>query len=884
MLPRFLRAPRGARGVSLTELMIATAVMTIGVVGLTGAFLNVQKAIQTSKNKSLASNLLQEKIQILTQKNYYEVLVTPPGNPVRTDVTPNIQYDSTYFPPETILEGGVTYTRYTYVQVVTENAGSIIVLPPQSADTGMRMITVSVVWYIGSVPQSQQINTVLTNPSSVMTTSVVKGVVTDQVSGLPIQGAQVNMAENLGWLDTSKANGYYSINAAVGNFTMVASAQGYFTQFIPVSIAANAIQTQNFVLQPMSSGTVTGTAWMNQDLVISQVVADTNTICNDGNPHDVEYIELFNPTTAPINLGQTGQWPWQKPYSMWFIAGEGGNYFYGYDYVGDISGAGFQYFNLQYVSTYVPAGSYFLIANADRFMINGVWVTPDATYHPLYSQVLSKSPYNQKAGFVGIQHGNTWTRWADTVRWDSATSGVGGAPNWAWPQVSTTVIANYGGAITSLGTPNGSSFVRLSSPTADLNGTNLFGRAYNSMNNQVDFIYPRAAFQGLPITPHNVSSGAFTVISGVPALGAIVTGSDVLSGTTVAYLAGPPARADFQLVGVATTTSAAPWTVVIASNGYILENDSVTMPTQGFIYNFPSSTTILTQPAIYGYIAGGVTDVLGAPITTPIQIPVTAAGVTQSASATNGRYLLRVSTGSIDVTANPNASNANYVSISSLNVTVQAGVISDGVNFVLSQGGRISGFVTRDGVNALPGITVAALDINGFARDTQVSDASGRFTTIIMTTGTYNVTPELDSLEVSTPGSASVVLNVGQNAWSSTFTITGALGTVNGQVTSAGQPVSTGVLIIVTTVTLAGSPPVPPALSSATLIGSSYYVGSSREDGTYSISVRQSTAPAYRVYGYYSTVASTGATINSQTVTNVQVLAGQAVNGVNLAW
>jgi hypothetical protein len=865
---------------------VATAVMTIGVVGMTGAFLNVQKAMQGSKNKSLASNLVQEKVQILTQKNYYEVLVTPPGNPVRTDVQPNIKYDTTYFPAETILEGGVTYTRYTYVQVVTEDSGAIVVLPPTAPDTGMRMITVAVVWYVGGLPQTLQVNTILTNPSSVMTTSVIKGVVTDQVTGLPIAGALVDMAENLGWRDTTDVNGKFSINAAVGNFTMVANMQGYFNQYTPVSIAANAIQTQNFVLQPMSSGTVTGTAWMNQDLVISQVVADTNTICNDGLAHDVEYIELFNPTTAPINLGQSTQWPWQKPYSLWVIAGENPNYFYGYDYPTDTPAGGpwsYDYFNFQYISTYVPAGSYFLIANADRFMINGVWVTPDATYHPLYSQVLSNPAYKTKAGFLGLQHGYFVNNWADTVRWDSATSGAGGAPNWAWPQVSTTSIANYG-AVTSLGSPAGNSFVRLSSPTASQAGTDAFGRAYNSKNNQVDFYYSRTSSNGIPVLPRNISSGTYTVISGVPALGAIVTGSDVLSNATTAYLAGPPARADFVLVGVATTTSAAPWVVVIASNGYVLENDTVTVPTQGFVYNFPSSTTILNQPASSGYIAGQVTDVLGAPITAPSAITVTAAGVTQSASVSNGRYLLRVSTGSIDVTANPNAANVNYVSVSSLNVTVQAGIISDGVDFILSQGGRVSGFVTRDGVNALPGVTVTALDINGFARDTEVSDATGRFTTIIMATGTYNITPELDSLETSSPTASTVVLAVGQNIFSSTFTITGALGTVAGTVTSGGQPVSTGVLIVVTTVTLAGSPPVPPSLSSSTLTGASYYVGSSKEDGTYSIDVRQSTSPAYRVYGYYTTVASTGASISAQTLTNVQVLSGQVSSGNNLAW
>lgn len=885
-LPFPWRVARGVRGVSLTELMVATAVMTTAVVGLMGSFLNVQKGIQVSKNKTLAANLVQEKMQILKQKNYYQVLVTPNPN-YDTTVTPNIAYDPTYFPPETILEGGVTYTRYTYIQVVTEDSGNIVILPPATPDAGMRMITVSVKWQVGGIPQALTVNSILANPNTVMSNAIFNGTVSNSTNAVAIPGALVNIAENLGWRDTTNASGRYGINASPGSFTMVASAPGFFNQYTPVSIAANATQTVNFSLQQMSSGSVTGTAWFNPYPVISQVVPDTYTYClsptNVLTQQDVEYVELFNPTTYQINIGQTNQNWFDKHFSLWFVP-ENWSWIGEYNYPQTYS------FDMLYVSSYIAPGGYFLYANANKFLLNGVWVTADAYYQPLYTNFMSQ--YANKAGYVGILSYPPWATgaaWVDSVRWDSVTSGAGLAPNWASPFLSTTSIPNCAACgNTALGSPKGNQIVRISSPSASVAGMTNFGHAYNFGNNQADWLYPTASFSGIQYMPHNVSSGTFTVVAGVPAIGAVVTATDILSDATTAYQTGWPPRADFKLTNVATATIAQPWTVFITTGGFTLENDSVTIAATGSIFNFPSSTTILNTATTQGFIAGTVTDVLGAPITVPSQIVVSpgGAGNNTNASSVNGRYLLRVTPGSVDVVTNPSNANPNYVSISSLSVTVVAGQISDGCNFILSQGGHISGYVTRDGVNALPGVAVTVLDANSQSRDTQVTDGTGHFTTITIATGPYDVVPELDSLETSSPTDVNVVMGIGQNVFASTFTISGALGTIYGSVSSAGSPISTGVLIVVTTVTLAGSPPAPPALSSATLTSSPYYITSSKEDGSYSVDVRQSTSPAYHAYAYYNTISPAGAvTIQSLTLSNLAVLAGQVVStGTTFAW
>jgi Tfp pilus assembly protein PilV len=72
--------PRGrsSAGLSLTELVIATVVLAVGVVGLMATFRFLAINIQKSKAKSLANNLALEQVEIMKSKSYYSLLVTIP--------------------------------------------------------------------------------------------------------------------------------------------------------------------------------------------------------------------------------------------------------------------------------------------------------------------------------------------------------------------------------------------------------------------------------------------------------------------------------------------------------------------------------------------------------------------------------------------------------------------------------------------------------------------------------------------------------------------------------------------------------------------------------------------------------------------------------------
>lgn len=863
--PGFQPSPARRRGgVTLVELMIALALITIGIIAMVNSFGFIQKAIQASKNKTLASNLAQEKMQIIKQKVYYQVLVTSDPAHNTTDFSPeSIDYDTGYFPPENITEAGVTYTRYTLIQVARENSGQIEKLSPSTPDTGMRLINITVMWSQGGVKRKLALRSLMANPDTVMSNAVFNGTVKDNASPTPaaIPGALVNIAENMGWRDMADGAGIYSINASPGNFTMVASADGYYTQMRSVSITALATQTQNFNLVKIATGSISGTVWLRDHLVISQVVAST---VQTAGGFDTQYIELFNPTLAPVDIGASIASHSIK-LNILSTCGTPRN-------CGDV--------NLVYVSTYVVPGGYYLIANSASFIVSGVNYNANAYYSDVAvnSPACSVSPpasdWNPPAVKRLVQPAHNGVVWLtdadgntiDSVGWNhSATN----------PSTCETNCVPLAGQ----GLLSGDQIVRFYAPCL---AGNTYGRAYDSNNNQADFYYNATASPvGLPYSPF--AGTVQTVIAGTPAPGAVVTASDGVSSSTEAWLAGGAcAYSTFTLVNVATGT----WTVLISSGQYMLQNNAV-LVTTGAVYNFPSSTTFLTQPATMGIITGRVLNSLGAPISVPSAISVSpgGAGSPGNASTVDGKYRLLVSSGMVDVIANPGNGNGSYVSISSLSIGTEIGVVHSGVDFILYQGGRVSGFITRDGINALPGVAVSITDSNGISRDQQISGTDGRFTSISVSTGIYGVAPALGSLEQAIPSSATVSLvTSGATKFSSTFTITGAMGYITGSVTYGGQPIKTGVLIVVTTSTLPGSPPVPPALNAATLAGSPYYIVSSMEDGTYSVAARQATAPKYNVYAYYPTPSGSVATLISSSTANIQVLSGQTTPGVNFSW
>jgi hypothetical protein len=190
----------------------------------------------------------------------------------------------------------------------------------------------------------------------------------------------------------------------------------------------------------------------------------------------------------------------------------------------------------------------------------------------------------------------------------------------------------------------------------------------------------------------------------------------------------------YNLATVATGT----WSLYAAFNNAFQQIDNVVVPAGGGVLYMPNAATVppwpaantphlfLTSSTTDGWVLGTVTKTNG----TGISPAITVTNGTASALASTVwpyRFFLKSSPGTYTLTANPGNANSSYVSVSSAAVAVVAGQVTSGADFVLPQGGGLYGFVTRDGVNPLPGIAITATDAGGLVEGDVVSAPDGKF-------------------------------------------------------------------------------------------------------------------------------------------------------------
>jgi hypothetical protein len=858
---RTKRVCRAATGVTLVELMLAMVILVVAAIGVMGVFIYIAKSIQHSKCRGLAANLSQEQLQVLKQKHYYRVMVTT-DTAYRTEFTPPIPYDTGYFPPETILEGGITFTRLTHVAWAMEISGEILPLPATSSDTNLKIIIVTTIWHLDSDFHKVQIKNVFSNPDAVVASSMLMGTVTS--GGVPVPDALVTVTENNGALDTTDNLGNYSITLFPGYYNLTCAAQGFFTKTAAVSVATNTAAVSNFSLTPMTVATLSGNVWKKDHLVISQVVGSSPT----SGGFDQEYVEIFNPTTwtwtVPSVLGFTFQRQSSQDAAPVPIA---------IDYTGS-------------TTTIVPGGFY-LFSNTSPVRVAGVEVPADALWESAVGgpnqinfaprfvttvglesyNILSVSEDGISSAAGGLRLMNTVTgQVLDRVGWQ----GNGGQPPDPISYESSPMIQF-------IGLQRNELFIRYSSAGGV---STSVGPAYDSNQNNLDW-WAVTIFT----PPRNTVSALQTILAGTPAVGAAITCNDGLSGAVTAAATGSPPVARFSLPNVATGT----WNVFMASGTESIEMSTVTVSAAGTVWIPNAGTTpswpgtnqydvFLTSTTEEGYISGTVKNAANTAITPGVV--VSNGSQTTTASTANGFYMLKSPPGVFTVWANPNNANASYVSASVGPVTVTAGQVVSNMNFTLSQAGQIAGFVSRDGINPLPGVAIKATNASSYVESHQVSGSNGRFVMANVSTGSFVVTPVLNSGETATPASANVTVGIGANVWSATFTVTGAMGGITGTVKKGGESIQTGVMVIATTSTI---PAAPPVLDLDSVMGATYFTGSSNEDGTYRLEVRGSTTTAYRVYAYYPVPGSPW-TIYSGVVANVWVTPGVSTAVAHFNW
>jgi type II secretory pathway pseudopilin PulG len=841
-------------GVTLIELLVMSVIASLVALTVIQGFSGISRGIIASRFKSLATQLAHEKMQSLKSTSYYRLRVSShtlvPS--ALSGLTPSVWSDPSNYPPTESVINGIPFTSYTIVERMKKKADETLELKAwNSVDTGLKQISLAIVWKERGEWKKIQLTNLLENPDRKQADGDFVGRVTDTSTTLPLQDVMVDIAENSSLHAVTEASGDYRLGTQIGTYTLRASKKGYFTKIIENNVITSTTTqvTVDFTLSAMSSGTVSGTVWQNDHVVISRVCGSKL-----AGPTAQEYVEIFNPTTWTWTVdGQMGltfqrrfvQDPFPLPIALDYAPG----------------------------GSVLPPGKFFLFANTPVLDIDGTPVAADA----VWNSTIGGAPCNMAAVVNDdcFPHFDAATGAYNILPINGADGGFEGSgvltlfnlgtgipldqvgwqgAGWNDPASSETlpVAGQFGLQANQI-------YYRKSDTGGTLSTTG--GPAYDSGNNNVDWDVDN----GIPHTPpRSTTSPALPVNSGIPSDGALVFSDDGLSQMVQAALVGSPPEARFTLPSVATGT----WTVSASSGNFFLS-----FPTTISAGVTVSTSLVLNTSTLFGFASGRVVNAIGLGGLPGISISP-GLGVTNAL----GFFNVPLYPGTVTLTANEGSANPNYTE-TSIPLTIVRGQASTNNTLYLSGGAKIEGFITVDGVTPLPDVPVEVSNVaTSLVVDNPISGANGMFS-VSVPVGTYAVRPTVDFGESITPETSAVNANTGgSTVFVATYTVTSAFGTLAGAATHQGNPISTGVLVIASVAALPASPPdIDSAFRGA---GAFYYSGSSRSDGNYSFKVKNGT---YTVSAWYTTFNGDTPTVTRKDQASVVVFPRTTTN-LDLSW
>ncbi len=833
-------------GVTLVELMVMSVIASLVALTVIQGFSGISRGIIATRFKSLATQLANQKMQSLKSVSYYRLRVSSQTivPSALSAFTPAVRSDDINYPPTSAVVNGISFQHYTVVERVQKNDATeaLEVISWNSPDTGLKQLTVSVAWQERGSWNRVQLSNLLENPNRLAATGDFVGTVTDVGTFAPLSDVSITVAQNSSLNTLTDAGGTYRVGAPAGSYILQAIKQGYFPKTsLPKVITSTTPQvTVDFALAPMSSGTITGSVWQNDHLVISRICG-----AKMNGPTSQEYVEIFNPTTwtwtvdGQVGLTFQGQLPPSHPIGINYAVGgssilPGGFYLFASAPILNINGN---------------------LVNADAVWDNSIGGPNDVNFGPLFNAAAGKCNILPVNGAVddgpleGVGVLTLTGASVDQVGWQG-----GGGVNPA--SCETAPIPDNSGL------ELGEVYYRKSDVGGAFSST--IGPAYDSGNNAVDWAVDSAGFSG----PRQTTSAPLPVRSGTPSNGAMVFANDGLSQMVQASLTGSPPEARFTLPAIATGT----WTVSASSGPFFLSYS--TSIASGVTL---STAMVMNTSTIYGFVSGRV---LGSGSAGIPGITLSPGGAVTDAA---GNFSMPLSPGVQTVTANPNSTHPGYMQASQ-SINVVLGEISSNNFFSLPIAAKIRGLITIDGVTPLPDVAVSVTDnATGYTTDNVFSGADGYFTASVPFTivGTFNVQPLVASGESVSPITPSVLYATntpGATVFAATYTVTSAFGTLSGRVSDQGNAINTGVLIIASTSAVPGSLlDIDSAFRSS---GAQYYSGSSRADGTYSFDVKNGT---YTVSGWYTRFNGDSPTVTRQDQSNIVVRPRQTTT-LDLSW
>jgi len=232
-------------GFTLVEVMVATVVVGVGVLGFVSVYNSILESTQRTKSHTTAVQLLQEEMEVLKRIPYNNLEVTT-NTYLETSFTPPISYGLNY--TAAIFKNDIPFQRLIYIQRAEEQGGVIVSTISTAPDLGIKLLTVTLIWTEDQMKKMLQ-NTslysalVATGPATASTVGWIQGAVTTSGAGPLLTGALIVASTNaltatppplpsttgVYCLGTSLENGFYRVEVPGGaNYTVGA----YNTQIL----------------------------------------------------------------------------------------------------------------------------------------------------------------------------------------------------------------------------------------------------------------------------------------------------------------------------------------------------------------------------------------------------------------------------------------------------------------------------------------------------------------------------------------------------------------------------------------------------------------------------------------------------------------------------
>lgn len=511
-----------SRGLTLTEVVIASAVIAVATAAAMKYFTRIGTTIYQSRTKQVATTLAREKLEALQRLPYYRLRPWTDATRVTHGPT-GVQYDSILGAPELITVGGVRYFRMLSIQKVKKDPngpnlidllddiaeGSDLLSTPYYQDTGLKRMNVHVVWQTSRGWQKIQVVGLKENAVRLQNNCVLWGLVKSTM-GVLLDGISVEVVES-GHADSflTDASGRYSFQVAPGTYTLRAVDTRtpdwiYYgaRQSVYVDNDSSPRQAPDFELVTVDLvSRAQATFWFNSAPVISRVCGSS--VSSVDPSIDQEWVEIFNPTTWTWNVQRDLTLQYYLQHASFSVTAWANNL---------INGQASNYYQtiaVNYFNTTIPPGGYFLYANTRTINLNG------------YAPILADAVWN-----YGVNVPTTSYSWFNQSRNEVYKlfgrfdpHGKLGPPN---PDLITT--AQLGVPLRNAGVYNGGGgYLRLGYKYYGYDPTNLMGTlVYRGYLDSVGWAggrdvdpptAPYYSFQGLSDANRREAEGPFLVDS-----------------------------------------------------------------------------------------------------------------------------------------------------------------------------------------------------------------------------------------------------------------------------------------------------------------------------------------------------------------------------------